>query len=285
MVYIPSDITSSLDLKEGDDVDFIKYNEESLLMTKKGALSATEGRQQQQQPAVQQRKSLSITSEELAVLKKLDSIRYGDRTKEKLKQVLNADERKVLAAMMKKKYVEPFKKPGEQQYKYGITKSIYNAFLYGKRGGQDMVPATAAAQPIKAVTPAATAQAAAQPKVWERKLAENQGYLKMLEANGFLVVSNQAEASSVSAELEESIRRGLVIGTRAFNRKYYIALKSFVSRSAPAILKAMGDRTIRVEEISKETGLEEDGIRAVLYMLAEQGEVTETKRDIFKAVS
>ena len=107
----------------------------------------------------------------------------------------------------------------------------------------------------------------------------------MLETAGFLVVANQAEASAVSAELEESIRRGLVIGTRAFNKKYYIALKSFVARSAPGILKAMGDKAMRIEEISKDTGIDEDGIRAVLYMLAEQGEVTETKRDIFKAVS
>jgi transcription initiation factor IIE alpha subunit len=37
-----------------------------------------------------------------------------------------------------------------------------------------------------------------------------------------------------------------------------------------------------VEEMSKETGIEEDGIRAILYIMSESGEVTEQRRDIFK---
>ena len=282
MVYLPSDVTSSLSLKEGDELDFFKMGDKQYLIAKKSdvlqMLTGGTTREPIPIPQVQSKPSgrtLQVSDEELRVLKKLDTIKYNDRTAEKLKQVLNDNERKVLRELIAKEFVTPFKRVGEQKSKYGITKSVYDQFLFGKRQQQQPVPQT----------PVAEAQEQ-KPKAWEKKVVSaSGGYLNMLETAGFLVVANQAEASAVSAELEESIRRGLVIGTRAFNKKYYIALKSFVARSAPGILKAMGDKAMRIEEISKDTGIDEDGIRAVLYMLAEQGEVTETKRDIFKAVS
>ncbi len=282
MVYLPSDVTSSLSLKEGDELDFFKMGDKQYLIAKKSdvlqMLTGGTTREPIPIPQVQSKPSgrtLQVSDEELRVLKKLDTIKYNDRTAEKLKQVLNDNERKVLRGLIAKEFVTPFKRVGEQKSKYGITKSVYDQFLFGKRQQQQPVPQA----------PVAEAQEQ-KPKAWEKKVVSaSGGYLNMLETAGFLVVANQAEASAVSAELEESIRRGLVIGTRAFNRKYYIALKSFVARSAPGILKAMGDKAMRIEEISKDTGIDEDGIRAVLYMLAEQGEVTETKRDIFKAVS
>ncbi len=282
MVYLPSDVTSSLSLKEGDELDFFKMGDKQYLIAKKSdvlqMLTGGTTREPIPIPQVQSKPSgrtLQVSDEELRVLKKLDTIKYNDRTAEKLKQVLNDNERKVLRGLIAKEFVTPFKRVGEQKSKYGITKSVYDQFLFGKRQQQQPVPQA----------PVAEAQEQ-KPKAWEKKVVSaSGGYLNMLETAGFLVVANQAEASAVSAELEESIRRGLVIGTRAFNKKYYIALKSFVARSAPGILKAMGDKAMRIEEISKDTGIDEDGIRAVLYMLAEQGEVTETKRDIFKAVS
>jgi bifunctional DNA-binding transcriptional regulator/antitoxin component of YhaV-PrlF toxin-antitoxin module len=282
MVYLPSDVTSSLGLKEGDELDFFKMGDKQYLIAKKSdvlqMLTGGTTREPIPIPQVQSKPSdrtLQVSDEELRVLKKLDTIKYNDRTAEKLKQVLNDNERKVLRGLIAKEFVTPFKRVGEQKSKYGITKSVYDQFLFGKRQQQQPVPQA----------PVAEAQEQ-KPKAWEKKVVSaSGGYLNMLETAGFLVVANQAEASAVSAELEESIRRGLVIGTRAFNKKYYIALKSFVARSAPGILKAMGDKAMRIEEISKDTGIDEDGIRAVLYMLAEQGEVTETKRDIFKAVS
>ncbi|MCW6159657.1 MAG: hypothetical protein LVQ95_01035 [Candidatus Micrarchaeales archaeon] len=278
MVYIPSDVTNSLSLKEGDDVDFFKFDDKSFLLAKKSdvlkmlthSFPQPAAQTQQQQRGSDQ--PISISDEELAVLRKLDTIKYNDRTAEKLKQILNGSERKILKDLIAKKFVNPFKKAGEQKSRYGIAKSVYDQFLFGKRQQAKQQPAP----------PPPVAQAV--PKAWEKKLAENATHMQLLEAAGFLVIANQAEASEVSAELEESIRRGLVVGTRAFNKKYYITLKSFVNKNAAKVVKAIGPKGTSVPEISKATGIDEEGVRAILYMLAESGEVSEARRDLFKLV-
>ncbi len=275
-------MTNALGLKEGDEIDFLKSGDRQFILAKKSDLVALlTGQPQKAQAAASappQRPAPPITQEELAVLRKLDTIRYGERTKTKLKSAFNAGERKVIVELIKKKYVEPFKKAGETEFKYGISKRIYNAYLFGKREGAK----PAAQAPAPAAPPPQQPQ---QPKRWERQITQGPGgYLNALEANGFLVVENQAEASTISAELEESIRRGLVIGTRAFNKKYYITLKSFVNKNAMKIVDALGSKATKVSDVSKATGIDEEGIRAILYMMAEQGEVTETRKDIFKVV-
>ena len=279
MVYIPSEVTNSLSLKEGDDVDFFRFDDKSFLLAKKSDVvrMLTHSFHQAQPQEQQQGKgpSISISDEELAVLKKLDMIKYNDRTAEKLKQVLNADERKTLKGLIEKKFVSPFKKAGEQKSRYGIAKNVYDQFLFGKRQLKQGVQ-------VKSIVPPAVPQAA--PRAWEKKLAENASHMEMLEANGFLVIANQAEASAVSAELEESIRRGLVVGTRAFNKKYYITLKSFVGKNATKVIKEIGPKGTTVTDISQATGIDEEGVRAILYILAENGEVSEARRDLFKLV-
>ncbi|MDE1850979.1 MAG: hypothetical protein KGH54_04280, partial [Candidatus Micrarchaeota archaeon] len=84
-----------------------------------------------------------------------------------------------------------------------------------------------------------------------------------------------------SLALEGSIRRGQVLGTRSFNKKFYIILRTFFDRHGPKILKALKDGGMRVSQIASETGVDEDGIRAILYLLAESGDVSEKRKDFF----
>jgi bifunctional DNA-binding transcriptional regulator/antitoxin component of YhaV-PrlF toxin-antitoxin module len=289
-IYLPFDVIASLGIKEGDDIDFFKYSDKYYMVAKKDDILKLMMQQQTAQKPVQTQQQpkqmgpfIAINAEELIVLKKLDSIKYSDRTKEKLKQALSANEKKVLVGLVKRKLVSPFKKAGDQVSKFGIAKSVYNQYLFGQRepskDRQPQKPVTI--QIPQMVAPQMREQ---EPKRWEQKLNESHIYLDMLEQNGFLVVANQAEAGAISTELEQSIRTGQVVGTRAFNKKYYITLKSFVSKNAQKLFKAMGTKSTSVSDISKATGIEEEGIRGILYILAEQGEVTETRRDIFRVV-
>ncbi len=282
IVYLPLDVIGALGLKEGDEISFVRQADRSFAITRKMADHADRA-----QPTAEFRNAPAISAEELAVLKKLDSIRYGDRTKERLKQALNQGEKKVLVNLIKKKYVEPYKKAGEQSFKYGISKRIYDAFLMGKR---EKSRATAQQQqevvvqvPVTAARPVQPAQR--EPKKWEKTLSEGNAYLDLLESNGFLVVANQTEASSISSELEASIRTGQVIGTRAFNKKYYIALRAFVSRNSQKVLKAIGTKATSVDEIARTTEIDPDGVRAILYIMAENGDVAESRRDVFRMVA
>ncbi len=287
VVYLPSELINALGLREGDEIDFFKHpdNNKYFIVAKKSDIaSLIMARPQAQRAQAQQSQArtgsgLDITEEELAVLKKLDSIRYSDRTKDRLRQALNPNERKVLVGLVKKKYVSPFKKAGEQTFKYGIAKSVYEKFLYGKRERARQQQQTVTIQ-----IPQVNVRPIQEPKKWEKNLEAQNTYLDALEQNGFLVINNQTEASSVAAQLEESIRTGHVIGTRAFNKRYYIALKVFVAKNAARVLKAIGTKNTGVSEISKVTGIDEEGCRAILYIMAENGEVAEARRDIFRIV-
>lgn len=291
VIYLPFDMIATLGLKEGDEIDFFKYSDKYFMVARKDDIlklmvqQQTQARpaQTQQAPTKPTGPPISINAEELVVLKKLDAIKYSDRTKEKLRQALNANEKKVLVGLVKRKLVSPFKKAGDQMSKYGIAKSVYNQYLLGKR---EPMKEKQQPRPVTIQIPQMSAPQVREPepKRWEQKLNESHIYLDMLEQNGFLVVANQAEAGAISTELEQSIRTGQVVGTRAFNKKYYITLKSFVSKNAQKLFKAMGTKSISVSDISKATGIEEEGIRGILYILAEQGEVTETRRDIFRVV-
>ena len=112
------------------------------------------------------------------------------------------------------------------------------------------------------------------------KQPEDEG-VAFLEKNGFLVAPTEAEAGKVSLALEQSIRHGQVLGTRAFNKKFYIVLRKYFDRFAPQILKKLRDRNYKVADLAKELKTEEEGLRAILYLLSENGDVSEKKRDIF----
>ncbi len=294
VINIPYDVAEALGVREGDDLDFFPYSGKSFLLAKKTdvaeLLTRLKGGQPQQ--AYQRGQQFSYEAEpagrepaidpvELALLKKLDTIRYGERTKEKVEGMLNAEEKQTLLRLLKRKFVTLFKKANESEFKYGIEKGIYNKFLFGKRtyANRQAAP-TGRTQPGGA---ASRMPAGAQPWRPAPAAESSNEYVKMLETKGYVVLRSEAEAASVSAALEESIRQGLVVGTRAFDKKFYIALRDFVGRNAPKLMKSIEKRSMGIEDIARENGIDEDGARAVLHILAENGDVTEVRKDVFGA--
>jgi hypothetical protein len=287
VVNIPFDVISALEIKDGDDVDFFKFSGKSFLFAKKndivdlltklqGQGAAAAAAAAVAKPVVSE--GITVDAKELAILQKLDTLRYNDRTKDKVNSMLTADEKQTLQGLVRKEFVGLFKKPSEQEYKYSIAKNIYNMFLYGKRPGAAGAVSAVAAAP-------ATSYKAPEPvkqKAWEQKLGGGSAYTSILESKGFVMLQNEADASNLSAALEESIRQGLVIGTRAFNKRFYVATRSFIGKNAPKLMSLLGDKGRSVEELAKESGIEEDGVRTILYIMAESGDVTEVRRDIFK---
>jgi len=273
-------VISELGIKDGDDVDFFKFSGKSFLFAKKNDIVDLLTKLQTTGPSVpvqQPNASIAVDAKELAILQKLDTLRYNDRTKDKVNAMLTPDERQTLQSLLKKKFVSLFKKSSEQEFKYGIAKNIYDMFLYGKRQKSSGVqPAVVPASSSKPPEPTV------RQKQWEQKLGGSSAYTTLLETKGFVVMQNEADASSLSAALEDSIRRGLVLGTRAFNKKFYVATRNFINQNAPKLMGALGDKGRNVEDLAKDTGIEEDGIRAILYIMSENGDVTELRRDIFK---
>ncbi len=285
VVNIPFEVIKTLGLGEGEEVDFFNYQGKYFIFAKKSDIVALmlgieRSEQQQQQPQAGYAlgpRAIQLDDEELRLLKKLDTVRYGERTKSKISLMMDKQEKAVMKRLIAKKVVAPYAKSAGQEPKYGISKSVYDAFLFGKRekGGQGAAQGQS--------QPTARQEQRPQGKEWSAPKSIS-SYVQTLESNGFLVLGTEPEAAQLSLELEDSIKRGLVVGTRAFNRKFYVLTRSFMNKNAPKVIKALEKKPMNVADLAEATGVEEDGIRTILYLMAEGGEATELKRDYFSLV-
>jgi hypothetical protein len=275
VLYLPFDVVNSLKLKEDDEVGFFKADNRSFLFAKNSDIISMlqaglpkgevlpRPMQRESSPAPRQRAQYQPSSEELGLLKKLDTVRYESRTQDRISGMLNDNEKMVLQRLIESSTVVKFRgKDGKDHY--SIPKSIYDSFLMRKKP-------LAKEEPYNFVVPKTT------------KLPEDEDVAE-LQSNGYVVLQTEAEASRVSLLLEQSIRHGQVLGTRSFskNREFYIMLRSYFDRYAQGILKKLRERSYRVADIAKELGLSEDGARGILCILAENGDVMEKKREVFQ---
>jgi len=276
IVYLPFEVTKQLNLKGDEEVDFFKFNDKAFLFAKKEDITkliiGSAPQANVRSAPLPSSKRFDLSQNEISVLKKLDTLRYLERTATNVSKLLNDAEKKILQEMVNKNVVALFK--DKKEGPYSISKDVYDRFLMRKK---ELIRKTegAGAKPV-----------VEKPIVIPyKKIAGIQNEsIEKLEKDGFLVLPTEAEAASVSLALEESVRHGLVLGTRAFNRKFYIVLRDFFNKNSGRIIKELKDGPKGVEILAKSTGIDEDAIRAMLYLLAEQGDVSERRRDIFALI-
>ena len=148
------------------------------------------------------------SSEELSVLKKIDTIRYENRTQENTLKILSEPEKKVMQRLLSSSTVVQFKgKDGKDHY--SIPKCIYDRFLMRKK-------------PISKEEP----HNFIVPKAPKEPQDEN---VSELQSKGIIVLQTEAEASKVSLLLEQSIRHGQVLGTRSFSTAWTMSLSHIIT--------------------------------------------------------
>lgn len=274
VIYLPLDVISSLKIKDGDEVGFFKAENKSFLFLKNSDIVSMLQGQPRTEEAKPSKQAVSFapasvagqyepSQEELSVLRKLDTIRYENRTQDSILKILNESERKTFQKLIANSAVGKFKgKDGKDHY--SIPKSIYDRFLMRKRP-------PAKEEPYNFVVPRAAPQSGQDESIAD------------LQKNGFLVLQTEAEASKVSLLLEQSIRHGQVLGTRSFskNREFYILSRAYFDKYAQSILKKLREKSYRLADLSKELNMDEDGARGILCILAESGDVMERKKELF----
>jgi transcription initiation factor IIE alpha subunit len=269
VVYLPFEVTRQLGLKGDEEVDFFKFSESSFLFAKKEDITKLLlGSTKTEAMAVSVAKSprkLDLSQDEIGVLKKLDTLRYANRTPSNVAKLLNEGEKKILNSLLSRKIVLEYK--DRKDSPYSIAKDAYDTFLMRKKNP--------APQQIEEVKPAVIEPL--QMKV------ENEN-VKKLETDGFVVLPTDAEASSLSVAVEDSIRSGKVLGIRAFNKKFYIILRTFFDKNSSRVIKELKEGPKSVRDMVKDTGLNEDAVRSILYLLSEQGDVSERRKDIFTLI-
>ena len=278
-IYIPNEVISALGIIDGEEVDFLKYKDKYFIFAKKSDIAdSILSKQETTRPTAKASEGKQISPAELAILKKLDTLRYNQRTKSRVNEMLDSDEKATLQSLLKKRYISLFKKGSDPEPLYGIEKEIYDAFLMRKNVQAQKGKPVPQANPLQA-SRTKFDYAASSPV----GSAAGSEAIEMLQKRGFIVLSSETEAANVSAALEDSIHHGLILGTRAFNKKFYVVTRGYITKNTSALLNIIKQKSMNVKDIAKETNLDEDGVRAILYILAENGEATELRKDIFKS--
>ena len=278
IVNLPDELVKSMKLSEGQEVEFLRNDDGSYRVIRKDDTYG-DGREAGATAQQMARKaSLTPSQGEIAVLKKIDTLRYQMRTVENVNKLLTQDEKAVMKSLLQKKFVNLFNsKDGNSVY--SISKDVYDNFLMRKKSPQNIAPAPQA-RAYQQPRSAAYVQHMRQPLASYTPATETEE-VAMLEKEGYIVLQSESQAAAISSALEESIRKGHVLGTRAFNRKFYIVLRSFMEKNGPQLIKLIGSGTSKTTDLSAKTGIDEEGIRAILYLLSESGEVSEKRRDAF----
>ncbi|MEM3177642.1 MAG: hypothetical protein QW774_02035 [Candidatus Micrarchaeaceae archaeon] len=245
----------------------MKFSENAFIIAKEDYIAKLIAGNQQLAYQVQAQPGRDQLSEaEISVLKKLDGLRYLQRTPDAVAKILNQNEKAILQALIKRRYVTLFKgKSGAELY--SISNNIYNKFLMRKKPTQQAQGQMQKPEPVHLLI---------------KDAAQKSADIETLEKNGYVVLPTEVQAASLSLALEESIRQGLVIGTRAFNKKFYILLRQFFDAHANGLLQQLKDGPKKIGELAQSEKIDAEAARGIAYILAEGGEVSEISRDTFE---
>ncbi len=294
IIYLPSEISKEFGINENDELDYFKFNDKSFLIVKKADImgmitgvhvqkTAVPQPEAQIRAAPSQAPTPSLSNEEIAILKKLDTLRYPQRSVENVGKILSSNENSMLQGLLKKKAVSLFKKDGKSLY--SISKDIYDSFLMRKKAASGAAVGTVQASAKQSADSFKKPQSYSKPYAEPVRSIYNPNHapeISELEEKGYVVLQTETEAARLSLMLEDSIKHGQVLGTRSFsNKKFFIVTRGYLDRYVPSIFKMLRSGQKKVQEIADANDIESDAVRAMLYILAENGEIIEKKKDVF----
>lgn len=239
--------------------EMLGYDELELFQLKDGyyllSVPLGEAAKEQKAPA---RSEGVITPAERQVLKRLLAIRFEKRTPPYVAKELSEQEMFVLRELERKGFVNVFK---GQKYKdgvYNISDSIYPLLSQaGQKPAAGAVPETA-------------------PQHYP-------GVSNLLNTRGFIIINDKNEARSLSEQLASEMKSGAVVGVKGFDGKFYAVTRAYFNKAQAAIASVMKE-PMDADSVAAATKLEPEGCRAVLRLMAENGDLIEKKRGIYAAV-
>ncbi|MEW6328727.1 MAG: hypothetical protein AB1468_01285 [Candidatus Micrarchaeota archaeon] len=267
---LPDEVCRKLGLRENDEVSFFEVKPGVFVMIRKdkvaeivresvgGAVEEAVGKLKEAAPEAR-----GEHEEEMNVLMKLEAIRFEARTPGAVGKALSREEQRTLGRLMEKGWVTLYK-GGKYQKEgvYNIPKNIYPLVREMKiKGARE-----AREEPVEGE---------------KRETASELKGIPFLEKFGYLIVENENEAKNISGALERQIRAGDVLGTRAFDKKFYVARRWFYRDFRDKAESALRGRDMGPYELASALKIKEDGARVLLALMNADGDVIEKKKGKF----
>ncbi|MCD6415048.1 MAG: AbrB/MazE/SpoVT family DNA-binding domain-containing protein [Candidatus Diapherotrites archaeon] len=220
-IKLPKFLVDKLGLKEGDRVDFNPIDEKSFVV----------------------KRLESLSSKELDVLRKINQIRFFQRTKDAVEKNLTVPEKKILDDLMKK----------------GVV-SFYNEGKYKQKGvysiSRDYYPLLVKRQ---------------APKDLDKRYLDK----------GYIITEDPEEARNIIRDLQGQIKSGEVASLRSFDKKYYFVSSSLINSAGSEIVANLEQGSMTLDELAESCGLEKDLVKAVIEVLRESGDILEKKKGVY----
>lgn len=215
--------------------------------------------------------SLSLSPEENAILHKLLAIRFDQRVPPRVEKLLNETEQQVLKTLMKKDYVNVFKSQKYPQGVYNIRDSVYPLLTTNNPPEvRSLKVEPKAASNLK--SPAPANRPSPPPPASSQRMD--------IFSDGYVVFEDARAAAQFSEQLRRQGKSSTVLALKGFDGKFYAVTKSYFSKNAPLVLKAL-EEPQNAENIAKTCKLPPPACSAILHLLSEQGDVVEKRKGIF----
>jgi len=260
-IIIPKEM---LGIRDGAELEFVEVKPGIYTLVSPEALAAKVAKEALPEVAKEAPKAAAgdgPTADELRLLRKLDRIAYTERLPPKVQRLLLEDEKKVLKELIEKGFVRIYKAGKYAQTGvYDISSKIY-----------PLVRQKAAVQAAE-IPPERTAEK--RTLTWDEHLGKY----------GYVIVENEIDAKAASAKLEQEIKSGEVLGTRGFDRKYYVAQRRFYDAWSGRIWQLLKQGERGCPEVATSLAMSEVACKVALELMREKGEVLEKRKGLYSAL-
>jgi hypothetical protein len=240
-------MTDKLKLHGGEEVDFYEIKPGIFTLVRKDMVENMLKGQIGEFELPAETKELGM--EEMELLQKLDSIKFSERIPYNVHKRLSPREREVLSKLIGKGAVEVYQ--GGKYSKtgvYDIKNEVYKMLKGSKTDAKELT-------------------------IEER-----------LERDGYLIIEDARDAEKICGEFDKGIRAGDIIGTRGFDKRFYIARKSLFINLIDKVKQSMRRGANNVSDISRELKLSEPAIIVMLEIMKDKGDAIEKRRGTYGLV-
>lgn len=240
-------MVDKLKLRGGEEVDFYEIKPGIFTLVRKDAVESMLKDQIGEVELPAEHKGFGV--EEMGLLRKLNSIKFSERIPYNVHKKLSSREREVLSRLISKGAVLVYK--GGKYAKtgvYNIKNEVYNLLKSGQSDAKELSS--------------------------EEKL----------ERDGYVIIEDAREAERICGEFDREIRAGNIIGTRGFDKRFYVASKSLFVALFDKVRPSMRKGANNIVDIGKELKINEAAVLVILEIMKDKGDAIEKRRGTYELV-
>jgi hypothetical protein len=227
-----------------------------------------------------------VSEQERVIINKISKIRFFERTQENTHKILNDEELATLNLMLSKKYITLFKNQKYPQGVYNIANRIFQACKNTKvvsQSKQFSIPSSSASIStstiVKSTTTSTKPSASSTISFSNMSFPSNEpNQIEQLKKLGYMVLADEVQAKLQMQNIKEQIKDDEIRGVRGFDKRYYVAKKSFLKKYEEPIFSLLDENISNASKIASKLNLDSDAVTAFFVILSDEGLVFEKRR-------